>query len=215
MSFLDQLKLQADAVKSRQDRQQVEHDACTNATEQACQTVFLYLEQLVRQLNVIEPDGPRLSLDGKTPWPAMKLTGFQIDSRRKMLRNREVFDFIGMGWQIVPRIGGPVAGSVSANFMPDLQRLEERLATGWVQHQRQEIRHPEKNTLQLVRMDYTTQSRGNIRVTPDHDKGLLAFRLANLTGFGLAQTSWRAAQIQASVLDELARMVCGQPSRFA
>lgn len=215
MSFLDQLKLQADAVKSRQDRQQVEHDVCTNATEQACQTVFLYLEQLVRQLNVIEPDGPRLSLDGKTPWPAMKLIGFQLDSRRKMLRNREVFDFIGMGWQIVPRIGRPVTGSVSANFMPDLQRLEERLATGWVQHERQEIRHPEKNTLQLVRMDYTTQSRGNIKVTPDHDKGLLAFRLANLTGFGVAQTTWPAAQIQASVLDELARMVCGQPSRFA
>lgn len=46
MRFLDQHKLQADAVKCRQDRQQVEHDACTNATEQACQTVFLYLEQL-------------------------------------------------------------------------------------------------------------------------------------------------------------------------
>ena len=46
MSFLDQLKLQAEAVKSRQDRQQVEHDACTNATEQACQTVFLYLKQV-------------------------------------------------------------------------------------------------------------------------------------------------------------------------
>ncbi len=214
MSFLDQLKLQADAVKDRQDRQQVEHDASTNATELACQTVFLYLEQLVRQLNVIEPDGPRLSLDGKTPWPAMKLTGFQLDARRKMLRNREVFEVIGMGWQIVPRTGQPVAGSVSANFTPDLQRLEERLATGWVQHERQEIRHPEKNTLQLVRMDYTTQSRGNIKVTPDHDNGQLAFRLANLTGFGVVQTTWPAAQIRASVLDELARLVCGQPSRF-
>lgn len=215
MSFLDQLKLQADAVKGRQDRQQVEHEASTNATEQACQTVFLYLEQLVRQLNVIEPDGPRLTLDGRTPWPAMKLTGFQLDARRKMLRNREVFEFIGVGWQIVPPLGPLVGGSVSANFPPDLQRLEERLAAGWVQHERHEIRHPEKNTLQLVRMDDTTQSRGNIKVTPDHDKGLLAFRLANLTGFGVAQTTWPAARIEASVLDELARMVCGQPSRFA
>ena len=215
MSFLDQLKLQASAVKNRQDQQQVEHDAGTHATEQACQTAFYYLEQLVRQLNVIEPDGPRLSVDGKTPWPAMKLTGFQIDSRKKMLRNREVFDYIGVGWQIVPRIGRPVAGSVSANFLPDLQRLEARLATGWVQHERQEVRHPEKNTLQLVRLEYTTQSRGNIRVTPDHKNGMLAFRLANLTGFGLAHTTWPAAQLHTSVLDELAKMVCGQPTRFA
>ena len=170
---------------------------------------------MVKQHNVIEPDGPRLSLDGKTPWPAMKLTGFQIDSRKKTLGSREVFDSIGVGWQIVPRIGRPVAGSVSANFPPDLQRLEARLATGWVQHERHEIRHPEKNTLQLVRMDYTTQSRGNIAVTPDHANAMLAFRLANLTGFGLTHTNWPAARLQTSVLDELARMVCGQPSRFA
>ena len=215
MSFLDQLKNQANALKGRENQQQVACDANIHATEQVCQTVFYYLEQLVRQLNVIEPDGPRLTLDGKTPWPAMKLTGFQIDSRKKRLGSREVFDSIGVGWQIVPRIGRPVGGSVSANFPPDLQRLEARLATGWVQHERHEIRHPDKNTLQLVRMDYTTQSRGNIAVTPDHANAMLAFRLANLTGFGLTHTTWPAARLQTSVLDELARMVCGQPSRFA
>jgi hypothetical protein len=215
MSFLDQLKIQANAVKSREDQQQVEHDTTTFATEQACSTVFFYLEQMVQQLNVIEPEGPKLSLDGKTPWPAMKLTGFQIDARKKMLRNREVFDYIGVAWQIVPRAGRPVSGSVSANFLPDLQRLEARLATGWVQHERHEIRHPEKNTLQMVRLDYTTLSRGNIRVTPDHENAMLAFRLANLTGFGLANTTWPVAQVHGTMLDELAKMVCGQPSRFA
>lgn len=215
MSFLDQLKIQANAVKSRQDQQQVDHHATTLATEQACSTILFYLEQLVQSLNVIEPDGPKLSLDGKTPWPAMKLTGFQVDSRKKKLRNREVFDYIGVAWQIVPRTGRPVSGSVSANFLPDLQRLEARLATGWVQHERHEIRHPEKNTVQAVRLDYTTVSRGNIRVTPDHETAILAFRLANLTGFGLAHTIWPVAQVHTSVLDELAKMVCGQPSRFA
>jgi hypothetical protein len=215
MSFLDQLKLQASAVKVRQEEKQVEDDTATNATELACRTAFYYLEQMVQSLNVLEPDGPKLSVDGKTPWPDMKLTGFQIDSRKKMLRDREVFDYIGLAWQIVPRAGRPVSGSVSANFLPDLQRLEARLAAGWVQHERREIRHPEKNTLQVVRLDYTTQSRGNIRVTPDHESAMLTFRLANLNGFGLANATWPAAQINTSVLDELAKMVCGQPSRFA
>jgi hypothetical protein len=215
MSFLDQLKIQAGAVKSRKDQEQAHHDVSAQATEHACQTVLYYLEEMVRSLNVIEPDGPKLSLDGKTPWPPMKLAGFRIDSRKKTLRNREVFDYIAVGWQIVPRAGRPVSGSVSANFLPDLQRLEARLATGWVQHERQEVRHPEKNTLQMVRLDYTTHSRGNIRVTPDHENAMLAFRLANLTGFGLANTSWPVAQIHSNVLDELAKMVCGQPSRFA
>lgn len=215
MTFLDQLKAQASAVLSRQDEQQANQDASTLAAEHACKTVQYYLEEMVRQLNILEPDGPRLSLDGKTPWPDMKLNNFQIDARKKMLRDREVFDYVSVGWEIVPRTGRPVSGSVSANFLPDLQRLEARMAAGWVQHERHEVRHPEKNTLQLVRLEYTTHSRGNIRVTPDHENALLTFRLANLIGFGLTSTSWPAAQVQASVLDELAKMVCGQPSRFA
>ena len=215
MTFLDQLKIQANAVRSRQGEQQVSYDATTLATEQTCQTVFYYLEEMVRQLNVIQPGGPRLSLDGKTPWPDMKLSGFKIDSRKKTMRDREMVDYISVGWQIVPRVGLPLSGSVSANFPPDLQRLEARLATGWVQHERHEVRHPEKNSLQLVRFDYTTHSRGNILVTPDHENAMLAFRLANLTGFGLTTITWPVAQVQPSVLDELAKMVCGQPSRFA
>jgi len=215
MSFLDQLKIQASALKSMQDQQQVEHDAATLATEQACRIALFYLEEMTRSLTVIEPDGPKLSLDSKTPWPEMKLADFRVDARKKKLRDREVFDYIGVGWQIVPRSGKPLTSSVTANFLPDLQRLEARLASGWVQHERHDILHAEKKTLQMVRLDYTTQSRGIIRITPDHEKATLAFRLANLTGFGLIHCTWRADQINSSILDELAKMVCGQPSRFA
>ena len=129
MTFLDQLKAQASAVLSRQDEQQANQDASTLAAEHACKTVQYYLEEMVRQLNILEPDGPRLSLDGKTPWPDMKLNNFQIDARKKMLRDREVFDYVSVGWEIVPRTGRPVSGSVSANFLPDLQRLRR----GWRQ----------------------------------------------------------------------------------
>lgn len=215
MSFLDELKTKASALKSQQGEEQRQFDATTHQTEQACTTVLYYLEEMVRQLTVIEPDGPRLSVDGKTPWPAMKLTDFQVDFRKKVLRNREVFDYIAIGWQIVPRIGKPVSGSVSANFLPDLQKLETRLATGWVQHDRHEVRHPKKNTLQIVRLEYTTRSRGNVRVTPDHENAMLGFRLANLGGFEITNTTWPAAQVRTSVLDELAKLICGQPSHFA
>jgi hypothetical protein len=215
MSFLNELKSKAGALRNQQGEELRQLDASTHQTEQSCRTVLIYLEEMVRQLNVIEPDGPRLSLDGKTPWPAMKLTGFQVDARKKTLRDKEVFDYIAVGWQIVPRLGKPVTGSVSANFLPDLQKLEARLATGWVQHERRELRHPDKNTLQLVRLDYQTQARGNVRVTPDHQNAMLAFRLANIAGFEITNTSWPAAKVQGPVLDELARLICGETSRFA
>lgn len=183
-------------------------------TEAAAKTAWLYVTDLAKQLNVIEPGGPTLSLDGKTPWPVMKLMAFRVDARQKKLRDQEVFDYIAMGWRIVPRDGAPVAGSVSANFPPDLQRIETRLSAGSVEHERVNVRHPEKNTLQAIRFDYLTEARGSLTITADHDAAQLVFRLANAQGFEIVHATYPADRIQSPVLDELAKLIVGQTSRF-
>lgn len=144
MSFLNQLKSQASALQTEQSGQQINYAANAEITEVALTTAMLYCTELVKQLNVIGPTGPKLCLDSKVPWPVMMLVDFRIDARKKNLRDREVFDYIAMAWRIVPHDGAPVAGTVSANFPPDLQRIETRLAAGAVQHERVNVRHPEK-----------------------------------------------------------------------
>ena len=210
MSFLNQLKEQASALQSVQ----VVDDALVAAnaaqTEAACKTVWLYLKELADQLNVINPAGPTFSLDGKTPWPPMKLTGFRVDARKKMLRNLEVFNYLAMAWNIAPMQalapGAALGGSVTVNFPPDLERVQKRLAQGNVKHHRHEQRHPEKNTLQAYRFEYTVESRGSITVTPDHDEAMLAFRISNASGFELIKTQRAAGSIQTTLLDELAKL---------
>lgn len=214
MSFLNQLKSQATALQSEQSAQKNYSEANTQLTEAASKTCWLYIAELAKQLNVIVPAGPQLALDNRTSWPAMKLVEFRVDARKKQLRDREVFDYIAMGWRIVPRNGGPMAGSVSANFPPDLQRIESRLSAGAVKHERVDVRHPEKNTLQAIRFDYSTEARGGVTITAHHDEGKLAFRLMSLQGFEVVNTTYPAAQIQSSVLDELAKLIVGQASRF-
>ncbi|WP_394757658.1 hypothetical protein [Rhodoferax sp.] len=214
MSFLNQLKSQASALHSAHNVDLVQQAAQTRLTEAAAKTVWLYVAELAQQLNVIAPDGPPLSLTRKMPWPAMKLVDFQVDARKKTLRDQEVFDYIALGWRLVPQDGAPVAASVSANFPPDLQRIESRLSFGAVPHDRVDVRHPEKNTLQAIRFDYSTEARAGITVTVDHDDARLAFRLANLQGFEVLTTSYPAAQIQGPLLDELAKLIVGQSSRF-
>jgi hypothetical protein len=214
VSFLNQLKSQARALQTETEREHVDLQHNTAQTEQACQTVLHYLRDLAGQLNVISPAAPRFSLDGKTPWPAMKLVEFRVDSRKQMLRNKEAFEFIGMGWRIVPQVGQPVGGSVRVNFPPDLKRVESRLAMGPVKHERKELRHPEKNTLLAYEFEYITETRGNVMVTPDHDKALIAFRLMNASGFDIINVSWPAAQVKSDSLDELAKLMVSQPQRF-
>ena len=215
MSFLNQLKMQATALQSEEAQQLQNHEINAIKTERACEVVWQYLQDLARHLCVLTPQAPRFSLDGKTPWPAMKLAGFRADSRKKKLRDKDVYDYIAMGWDIVPLVGSPVAGSVSVNFPPDLERVQKRLAFGHVEHERKSVLHPEKNTLQAIRFEYTTHARGNITVTADHDNAQLAFRLANTDGFGVITTTWPVERIDNDLMDELAKLVVAQPNRFA
>lgn len=214
MSFLNQLKSQANALQSAQTLQQTHSTATLQQTEAATKMVWFYLTDLAKQLNVIEPPGPGLSLNGKTPWPAMKLLDFQLDARKKKLRDQDVYDYIALGWRIAPAEGVPVSGSVSANFPPELSRIETRLFAGSVKHERVNVRHPQKDTLQEIRFDYLTEARASITITADHDAAKLAFRLANVTGFEVLNTTYSAEQIQGRVLDELAKLIVGQSSRF-
>jgi hypothetical protein len=214
MSFLNQLKSQAHSLQSQKSAEEADVELNTAAVEKAARIVFDYFQDLARQLNVIQPAGPAFSLDGKVPWPQMKLTEFRSDARRKMLRDREVFDFVGLGWEVVPQVGKPVGGVVTVNFPPDLQRVQDRIALGVVQHERKEVRHAETNKLQAYVFEYMTQTRASITATAEHDRGEIVFRLVNTAGFELVKTSWPAPRINQEVMDELAKRIVSQPSRF-
>lgn len=214
MSFLNQLKSQAKALQGERVSQEQGLEERTAATEQAGKLVLFYLQDLARQLSVIEPAGPLFTLDGKTPWPAMKLVDFRVDARRMMLRNREVIDYIAMGWQVVPQVGAVVGGLVSVNFPIEMRRVEDRLAMGLIKHERREIRKPDSSALVEVRYEYLTQTRGSVSATLDHDNGMVQWRLLNISGFEIVQTTWPSTRIQQPLLDELAKRVVGQPNTF-
>ena len=213
MSFLNQLKTQARSLQSQQERDTADLDRNTADTERACDLTLYYLRELAGQLNVISPAAPKFTLDGKTPWPAMKFTEFRVDARKKMLRSKEAFDFIGMGWRVVPQVGNPVGGSVKVNFPPDLERVKARIAMGPVKHEVKELRD-DKNKLLALQFEYITETRGSIMITPDHEKAQVAFRIMNATGFEVLTTVYPAAMVKHDVLDELSKLIASQPHRF-
>lgn len=214
MSYLQQLKRQAQALQSEQGAQQQGVEASTQATEVACQRVWNYFNELVRQLNVIEPAATCLGLDQRSRWPDMHQTGFRFDARKKLLRDREVFDYLAVGWQLLPRTGEVQKGRVSVNFPPDLERVQKRLAAGHVLHDRVEQRHPESNALLAIVFEYDMAARASVMVTADHDTGQLQFRLACVGSMEVVQKTLSADQVDGNLLDELAKLIVGEPSRF-
>lgn len=220
MSFLNQLKQQAQFLQTRQGNELQQLDAQTAATEAVCKMVWHYFMELPRQLNVIEPAAASLSLDGKTLWPPMKQTDFRFDARKKTLRGQEVFEYLALGWRLTPQqavsagANGLPKGQVSVNFPPELERVERRLQAGQVKHERQELRHPDTHRLQSIVFLHDLAARASVRVTPHHDNASFEVRLAAVGGLETASTLYSAVQLNSSALDELAKLIVGQPSRF-
>jgi hypothetical protein len=216
MSFLSELKSRANALQGLELGAQRDLMAGTEACENACRMALAYLQDLCAQLNVIRPPAPvAYSLDGKALFPDLVQRNFRCDARRKLLRNADVCDYIGVGWDLKPATGQAATHTVSVNFPPDLQRVTERLSVGQIAHERKEQRHPETNKLLAYVFDYQTEVRAFINLTPDHDTGGIAFRLTNVGGFGVLTTRYPAAQVTSRLMDELAKKLVGQPSRFA
>ncbi len=214
MSFLNSLKSQADALRTQQHGQTQSFEANVATSEKAAALVVQYFRDLAAQLNVIEPAGPRYSLDGKTAWPPMKAVQFRSDARKKMLRGKEAFDFIALGWDVVPAIGGKLPGSVKVNFPPDLERVTLRLAHGNIQHERRELRDPEKNSLLAIEFNFECALRASVTVSVNHETAKLEFRLSNLTGFETHKVPLDARSLDSAALDELAKLIVGQPNQF-
>jgi len=103
---------------------------------------------------------------------------------------------------------------VNVNFPPDLERVERRLRAGQVRHERQELRHPETNRLQLIVFLHDMAARASVRVTPNHENGSFDVRLAAVGGLEITSTEHTLAQLSSTALDELAKLIVGQPSRF-
>lgn len=214
MGFLDQLKQEAQAVQARQGEAVQHLDAHVAATEGTCQQVARYLSELAAQLNIIQPPARRLTLDGKTRWPDMKLAEFRFDTRKKILRQKEVTDHIALGWRVVPAVPTAERGSVSVNFPPDLERVEARLRAGQIKHERLEQRNPDTNKLLSIVFEHDWAARGSVVFTADHDLAQFSLRMTGVVELSVQQQTVSVAQVTTAWLDDLARAVVGQSSRW-
>jgi hypothetical protein len=215
MSFLNQLKSQAQSLSTEKTQTRAEIDANTLQTELACKTVWTYISELSKHLNVLVPPAPVFALDKGAVWPAMKLHNFRADARKKMIRNQEVYDTISMGWAISPMVGTPELANIDVDFGPALERVEKILSSGGVKFERKDILvQQDKKQRRVIRFEHTTQANGFITITTDHDNGQLNFRLANTSGFGVARIVFQAERMQPALLDEMAKLIVAQPNQF-
>lgn len=211
MGFLDDLKRQADALKTQHtlDTESLARNAAL--TEAACKATFAYFLELAPNLNVLQLRPPvRFSLDSRTPIENFARGDFKVDARRKQHRGQDVHDHVVIH-------GRQTSGQtvvMTKDFPPEIERLEARLRQAGITADTQVRRDPANNRLQNVEFRFVADVVASVKLVPDHDLARVRFRILNLDALETVDADFPAAAVTAALLDDLARWLTGQPNRF-
>ncbi len=211
MGFLDDLKRQADALKTQQTVDTATLARNAALVEAACKTLWLYWLELVQQLNVLQPTAPmRYLLDKSTALDGLKRCDFRVDSRRKQHRGQEVHDHVVL--HALQKSGRTL--TMSKDFPPEIERLEARLRQAGVSPETNWVRDKASGRLEEVRFAFVADITLVAKVFPDHDEGKLRFQLSNFDGLETVNADFPAHKVGSELLDQLARWLVGEPNEF-
>jgi hypothetical protein len=211
VGFLDDLKRQADALKTQQTLDTATLARNAALVEAACKTVWHYWLDLAQQLNVLQPTAPvRFSLDKATPLDGLKRCDFRVDARRKQHRGEEVYDHVVI--HALQKSGRTI--TMSKDFPPEIERLESKLRQAGISPDTKWVRHPESGRLEEVRFSFVADLTMMVRVLPDHDQGKLRFQINNFDCLETVTADFPAHRVGSDLLDQLARWMMGEVTPF-
>lgn len=216
MSFLDDLKQQAKAREAqlRGDLAVIERHCAQ--VEEACQTVWRYLDDLGRQLEVLRPTAAaRYMIDPRAVLEGLVFTDFVADLRKKRVRlgplvERDLVEHIVLSARMVSNQKVQIA----KDFPPEIERLEARLAQAGIRALGEAHRDAGTGRFIEQRYAFTADLTAGVRVLPLHEEGRLQFVIRNLDGLATIKASFAAQEVTIARLDELAKWWVGQPQHF-
>lgn len=216
MSFLDELKQQAQARQAqlRDDHAMLERNAAL--VEAACAEVWRYLDDLGRQLDVLRPTSPaRYAIDARVVLEGLRYGDFFADVRRKRvmrgpLASPEWVDHL----VLTAHLRADQHFELTKDFPPEIDKLEARLTQAGIRCLGEPERDPVSGHFLANHYRFDADLVAGVRVLPQHDLGQLQFVVQNLDGLATIQATFAAQQMSTERLDELAKWWVGQPHRF-
>lgn len=216
MSFLDDLKQQAQARQAqlRGDHAVIERNAAL--VEAACATAWRYLDDLGRQLDVLGPTSPaRYALDPRAIVEGLRYSDFVADLRRKRVERGPL---AAPEWVdhlvLTARLNSGQRFDIAKDFPPEMEKLEARLAQAGIRCLGEPLRDAVSGRFLESHYRFTADLVAGVRVLPLHEQGRLQFVVQNLDGLATVKATFAAHQITVERLDELAKWWVGQPHRF-
>jgi len=209
VGLLDDLKKQADALKA-QDTDRTESLRSTAvAVDHALRRSFLYLNDLGKQLNVVQMPSPfafELPTVGKIEGLVIK--DFYCDFRSKHFIDKDYYGEV----QIAYRCWSDRVLTIKKG-PDDMEKFRDILWQSNIEHKSEQFRNERKvitHEVFKVNCDFRVQGK----IEGDHESGRLKIVTKNVGGFSVDLYNIMAGEMNDQAVEEFAKYFIGRPNHW-
>lgn len=210
MGLLDDLKKQADALKAQDVDKTESLRATAVAVDHALRRTFLYLNDLGKQLNVVQMPSPfTYDLPTVGPIDGLVIKDFFCDFRSKHFIDKDYYGEVQVGYRcwsdrILTIKKGP----------DDMEKFRDLLWQSNIEHKSEQFRNERKvitHEVFKVKCDFRVQAK----VDGDHESSRLKMVTKNVGGFQVDLFNMMAQELNDQGVEELAKYFIGRPNHWS
>jgi hypothetical protein len=210
VGLLDDLKKQADALKAQDVDRTESMRATAVAVDHALRRTFLYLNDLGKQLNVVQMPSP-FSFDlptvGKIDGLVVK--DFFCDFRSKHFIDKDYYGEVQVGYRCwSDRV-------LTVKKSPDeMEKFRDLLWQSNIEHKSEQFRNERKvitHEVFKVKCDFRVQAK----IEGDHETGKMKAVSKNVGGFTVDFFNLLATEMNDQGVEEFAKYFIGRPNHWA
>jgi hypothetical protein len=210
MGLLDDLKRQADMVRTHDSLQRSNLQENVRVVDEAMHRSFLYLLELFKQLEVLKPANPTAyHIEGVGTLKDLKYGGAFVDPRKKKFADRDVYDYM----DFYVKWAAPNSLAVERDMPPTIKKVKDMLWLFNIKFTELETKSA-YGTVTKVKFTIPAAVTVNFTLKADIEGRRLLFYGKNALQLGIDDFSVPADELSDQVLEELAKMLIGQRNNF-
>lgn len=211
MGLLDDLKRQADMVRTQDSLQRSVREENVRAVDEGMHRTFHYLLELFKQLGVLKPDNPVVyALPGIGEFRNLRYVDSFIDARKKKFGDREVYDYMDF-WI---KWASPASLFVERDMPQSIAKVRDLLWAANIKFTEEEKRNAQAS-LEKVVFNVPAALAMDFNLRADHADRRLLFYGKNVLRLGMDDFAVPADDMTEAMVEELAKLMLGQPSELA
>jgi hypothetical protein len=208
MGLLDDLKKQAEMVKTQRVSQQSMLQESIKLVEARMHQTFHYLNDLLKQLVVVKPTNPMVySIPGIGDFRNLEFAEYFIGYRKKKIVDKDYYDVI----TFFIKWATPASISLERDMPATIQKVRDVLWSFGLKFTEEEIKKP-GGGLQKMKFIVPCIVTCDIIISADHENGRLVVKGKHFLRLGADELRIPADDINEALLEEFAKMLIGQPS---